>query len=354
MERQTYLVRASALLLGVLALLLGLLWWQAQRIANTYVARQTNTSLAAQKLVEQQHRADINARAELIAGNQAFVGYVTQAIGGGLPGMEVDTTSLVDLLIERRQQFGLDAIAVLDGQGSLVAGTSRISDRREFGLEPLFVQARDSGKVSNGLWIDDGSMMHIAILPLAADGFNDSFLLVGMQVGYAMANEIGGVGEAEVALLAIGPQGLSMAASTLPPAEEKALTSALSALDGDGLDDPDGTTLTLAGKRYRAVSTPLLDASEGRLLVLAHSSVDVALLLPMLLGGALALLLTALALAWFWLRVEVPSTLLVGLLERASSGDHHLRATGQGSAGVKRIASAFNHLMHGLVARPPR
>src|SRR3546814_1440324 len=90
MKRHAYMARAGAVLLLVLVVVAGLLWWQAQRIADRVVARQLDTSLAAQKLVEQQHRSDIGTRAELIAGKQAFVGYVTQATGGALTGMEVD------------------------------------------------------------------------------------------------------------------------------------------------------------------------------------------------------------------------------------------------------------------------
>lgn len=346
MERHAYMVRAGGVLLLLLAVVGGLLWWQAQRIAGASVDRQIATSLAAQELVEQQYRTDIGTRAELIAGNQAFVGYVSQAIGGALPGMEVDTTSIIDLLEERREQLGLDVVAVLNGQGSLVAGTSRFSERREFGVEPLFVQARDGGKVSNGLWLDDGWLLHVAIMPLAADGFNDSFLLVGMPVGHAMASEIADVGAAEVALLAMEPQGQRIAASTLPPVEEKALAEALSGLD-DG-------ALNLAGKRYRGVSTPLFDARDGRVLVLSHSGFDLALLLPMLLGGALALAASALVLGWYWSRVEMPSNVLAGLLDRAANGDYHLRTVEQGSPGVRRIADAFNQLMRGLLVRVPR
>lgn len=356
MKRHAYMARAGAVLLLVLVVVAGLLWWQAQRIADRVVARQLDTSLAAQKLVEQQHRSDIGTRAELIAGNQAFVGYVTQAIGGALPGMEVDTTSIIDLLEERREQFGLDVVAVLNGQGSLVAGTSRFSERREFGIEPLFVQARDQGKTSNGLWLDDGWLLHVAIVPMADDGFNDSFLLVGMPVGHLMASEIADVGEAEVALLATEPVGQRVAASTLPPAEEKALVEALSTLDDlDDLDPgPAGHAVTLAGKSYRAVSMPLFDDRDGRMLVLIHGDVGLALLLPMLLGGALALAASALALAWYWSRVEVPSTLLAGLLERATNGDYHLRTVEHGSSGVRQVADAFNHLMTDLLVRVQR
>lgn len=349
MEHKRYVIRAVSTLLVVLALVLGLLWWQANRIVDTYVTRQISTSLAAQKLVEQQHRRDISTRAELIADNQAFVGYVSQALAEPLPGMEVDTFSVVDLLEERRQQLGMDVIAVLNEQGGVIAGTSRLSESSEFGIEPLFVQARDSAKASNGLWLKDGLLMQIAIQPLAADGFNDKFLLVGMSVGYAMASEIAGVGEAKIALLAMEPQGQLVSASTLPLAEEKALASALRTAD-----DLDAKTAALAGKHYRTVSTRLFDSDDGRLLVLVNSDLGITLLLPMMLAGLLALLASAFTLAWYWSRVEVPSMHLAELLKRAINGDYHLRKVVQGSSAVKRIAGEFNHLMLELISRSPR
>jgi hypothetical protein len=122
----------------------GLWRWQQSRLGVTFSDAHFAASHGAQKLVEGQ-RADFLAnRAELLVGNQAFVGYMQLALGGALPGMAVDTSSIVDQLEERRDQFGLTVAAVLDSQGQLVVGTERFSSGRDLGAEPLFVHARDS------------------------------------------------------------------------------------------------------------------------------------------------------------------------------------------------------------------
>ena len=70
-------VLALGLLAGV-----GLLYWQQARSQAFVTESRLTAARAVQELVEQQIKQSLDTRVELIAGNQAFVGYITQALGG--------------------------------------------------------------------------------------------------------------------------------------------------------------------------------------------------------------------------------------------------------------------------------
>lgn len=344
-------IAAALAVLAVVTVLVGLVLWQQSRLARALGADRLQTGQIAQRVIEAQYSERLQTRVELIAGNQAFVGYVAQALGGALPGVPIDTRSIVDLLQERREQLGLAVAAVLDAQGTLVVATERFSEGRQLSGEPLFVQARDNQAIASGVWLDGERLLHVAILPLAADGSSDGFLLVGVPLDHAIARAVADVGGTEVALLAVTREGVRIMASTLDAAAETALGQAL----------PQGTAalpngaLRLPGSSPSASVAPLFGGGVGQLVTLVSPTRGVvaspSLLLPVLLGGALAVtLVLACALLW-WRRVAEPSAVLAGLLDRAAAGDYHLKADDGGEGVVARVAASFNKLMAHLQAR---
>lgn len=335
-----------------LAILFGLWRWQESRLAATFATGHFATSHAAQKLIEGQRADNLASRAELLVGNQAFVGYMQLALGGALPGMSVDTSSIVDQLEERRDQLGLAVAAVLDGQGHLVVGTERFSDGRELGAEPLFVRARQSVTPTTGLWPDGDRLLHVAIVPLAADGSSDGFLLVGTQVDQTLAQSVANVAGIDAALLATTAAGATVMGSTLDAAIEKALASAFSTGQKRGATPFD---TVLAGRRFRIVATPLFGSGDARLLSLVSddriASSSGALGLPWLIAALAVLAFLAGVAAWVWTQLLRPSQALADLLERSGGGDFHLSAVEQGAPPFVRLAAAFNVLMQRLQGR---
>jgi len=342
---------ASLVVFFILCALLALVSWQQGRLARVLAADRLQTSHAAQRVIEAQYRNTLETRAELIAGNQAFVGYVAQALGGALPGMPIDTRSIIDLLQERRGQLGLAVAAVLDGQGTLVVATERFSEGRRLGEEPLFVQARDKQAIASGVWLDGERLLHVAIMPLAADGSSDGFLLVGMPLDHAIARAVADVAHTDVALVSVNRERARIVASTLDVAGETRLGESLPRADG-GLAV--GELPGVAGGQVGSVA-PLFGGEVGQLVTLVSPTrgvvASLTLLLPVVIGGLLALLLVlATAVAW-WRGVVVPATALAGLLDRAASGDYHLKADERGDGVIARVASAFNRLMTHLQSR---
>lgn len=348
MAAQSRYLLASVAVVAVTALVaVGLLVWQDGRLAAATAGSHLDTVDAAQQLVESQDARDLSTRAELIAGNQAVIGYVTQALGSALPGTTIDRGSIVDLLEERRDQLGLAVAAVLDSTGKLVASTDRTARVTDFSNDPLFVAASKAQALRTGLLLDGPRLLHIAILPLAAYGSGDAYLLIGIPVGDPYARTIARISDTDVALVATTPKGRVVVASTLPANDHAAVLASLPAKIGA---DVQRVRLNVDGTTMAGSMSTLLGSGQAQLVGLVAAGRDVsaftALRLPMAIGCALALLLVALATWLFWSRVLGPLAQLGGVMERAADqGDFRLTAPERGLEAVKRLAAAFNRLL---------
>lgn len=353
--RNRYVLIVAAMLVAMMLALLGLGAWQDARYSAANASDRLDGIQRAQQLVERQEHTEIITRAELIANNQAVASYIVQALGESLPGMEQDSASIVDLLMERRDQLGLELIAVLDDQGRVVAATERFADSNELGRAPLFLQARQSKTASKGLWLDDRRLLHVAVLPLAAYGYSEIFLLVGMPVNQLLAQSIAEFGLGDVAFVAITPEGPQITASTLTPAMRDVVLPQLPA----GTADQERVDFRVDGRRYHVSSSPLFGSTSGRLVALVSPHPDdrsaAALRLPMVVGG-LAVLAAIGLLAWLlWARLLAPVERLTTIIDHAaSSDDMYVRAQETGAAPVARLAAAFNRLLPAVERRKRR
>lgn len=349
-----YVLVASLALLGVFVALLVLFRWQGSRLQDATADERLDNAAYARQLVETGMRQDLAARAQFIAGNQAVTAYVAQALGDVLPGMEVDRDSITDLMEERRRQLDLDIAAVLDGEGEPIANAGDIALGRGLGSEPLFEQARDSGLSSTGLWLHGGRLLLVGIQPLVAYGGGTAYLLVGNTVGRAEAERLAGIGKIEVILAARAPEGASIAGSTFDPALESSISESLAALGS--LEGERRIELRVGDDSYRTAVAPLFESPLAHVITLVSARSDasafLALRLPILVGGILVLLAVALGLVALQARVLAPAARLAALMERAAeTGDIHLTAPEEGSAGVRRLSAAFNRLMARLANR---
>lgn len=348
-----YPLRVALVFCVVVVMALGLAWWQIARDAARSADRTLATLQSTQKLVEAQQDRDLVTRGELIAGNQAVIGYVTTALSGALPGQAVDRSSIIDLLEERRSQLGLDTAAVVGADGALLATTDRYLVTTDFARNPVFVAAAKAQVPRTGLWLDGDRLLHAAMLPLARYGSGDAYLLVGEVVGDDFVQTIAGIGAADIAIITRGQSGAPrIPVSTLNSADAGLVLDALRASRGEV-----GQRLGLAlpGRHAESVSAPLFGNGEIRVLALAQGQPLSALIashLPLLVLVALAVLGALAALAWCWFRLVKPLGELERLMSRAAdTGDTYLHMAEQGAADVARVAAAFNKLMDGRNAR---
>ncbi len=337
--------RAVLLLVATAAVSAGLVAWQIARDASGVADRTLTTLQLIQELVEAQQDRDLTTRGELSAGNQAVVGYMTQALGSALPGVEVDHSSIVDLLEERRTQLGLDVAAAVGADGKLLATTDRYLETHDFAKDPVFAAASKAQAPRTGLWLEGERLLHVALLPLARYGSGDAYLLVGRWVGDEYAKTIAGIATGDVAILVPASAGSAVAASTLDASDSAALVSNLRGRPvGEGR-----LRVALSTRTAEAEAAALFGNDAVRVLALARnpSMASIAAAhLPTILFAIAVLLALAIALLRHQRQVAQPLDALERLMRRAAeTGDHHLKAAEAGAPVVARIAAAFNQLM---------
>ena len=335
-------IRVLLALAIVLPALLALLAWQFSRDDAREASRTLATLAKTQQLVEDQSNRNLTIRGELIAGNQAVVAYMTQALGSSLPGETVDYSSIVDLLEERRSQLDLDLAAVVAADGRALAVTDAYAEGHDFARDPVFVEARKTQSVRTGLWRDGDRLLHIAMLPLARYSAGDAYLLVAEEVDQDYVQTIAAIGAADVALVASSASAAVVVASTLPATDAEALSKSIAQSRADG-------RLHLAAGASQMRSAPLFGNKDVRVVQIARRmplSATLGAHAPTVLLAVLSLLALLAAIAWYGRRVASPLQALEVLLDRATTTpDRNLRMDEAGAADVARVSSAFNRFM---------
>ena len=340
-------IRILLALAVALPALFALLALQFAREDAREASRTLSTLAMTQQLVEDQSNRNLTIRGELIAGNQAVVAYMTQALGSLLPGEAVDYTSIVDLLEERRSQLDLDLAAVVAADGRALAVTDAYAEGHDFARDPVFVEARKTQSVGTGLWRDGERLLHVAMLPLARYNAGDAYLLVAEEVDQDYVKTIAAIGAADVALVAPSGSGTTVVASTLPATDADALSRSIAQFPAD--DASSTGHLSLAAGSSQARFAPLFGNKEVRVVQIARRmplSATLAAHVPSVLLAVLSLLGLLAAILWYGRRVASPLQALERLLERAATTpDRNLHMDQAGSADVNRVAVAFNQLM---------
>jgi hypothetical protein len=355
--RSPYTVFSALLIVAAAAAAFAIAAWHEARLSRALADDDLRDLRAMHRVAEQQHSRETALRAEMIAGNQAVTGYIGQALDGALPGIEPDYTSVVDLLEERRAQLGLSMVAILGADGQVLASTDRFTGPLSFGDSPLFRAGRARPPPRGGLLVEGERLMDMLVLPLAEYGFSEIYLLVASPVDQRFVQSIvDGLGAntgadkptvdqpaVDVAIVAQGPQGDRIAATTLDAKRAAALP----------LTPPANAaapfTLDIGGVPRAVIAVPLFGDPKARVLLLSSpdsgTTARAAARLPLLVGIALALLALLVALWWIRRRWWAPFDALSRLvIYAADSGDLHLKAPVAGVAPVARLADAFNRL----------
>lgn len=337
MTRTYHFARTAAL---VVALVLGLGVLAAWNLLDARAAREADALARARDAhlsVESTLRADLAHRAELVADDPAFAGYVEMAIGGALPGVPVDTTSLVDLLRERQERLDFAFVAVLDPNGRVVGSTSPLlpDGRREQG--DVFISARDRDATATGAWAVGTALFHVAVVPLSAVGVSEGFLMTGRPLGQGYVDALAAGGGIDATVLRRGARESS--ASTLGDALRPDFVLGLrgAALAPGGQGRIEGRAVAVEpvlGSRLAAVA-----------LAVPEAPVRTGAVLPWIAAVLLVVVAFAFAAAQAWRRVLAPAALITDRLERAAAGDLHVQVVDTDAGALLPLASAFNRLL---------
>jgi hypothetical protein len=144
----------------------------------------------------------LQLRGEALAQDSAFVDYVAQSlIPNPQLGGAVDSVSISDLLRERRK--GYDIAMVLDYRGTPVASSGiLLKDPVSIRKDPLVTAAISQLKPRQGVWLDHGQLLWVAVNPLLRSGALQGVLVTATRVDAAFAVAIGHIARADVALVA--------------------------------------------------------------------------------------------------------------------------------------------------------
>jgi hypothetical protein len=291
--------------------------------------------------------SELQLRAAALAQDPAFVDYVTQSlIPNPQLGGAVDSVSISDLLRERRS--GYDIAMVLDARGMPAASSGiLLKDHASIRDDPLVKAAISQLKPQQGVWVDHGQMLWVAVNPLLRGGALQGVLLAANRVDKSFAVAIARISRTDIALLMQPSPGSEPApTSGLDGWTDQALSAQSPQLLG--VTDQQGKAIQIDDGQHGVTAwvTPLR-ASGGRAALVALDAgggaarMD-ASALPLLLGvlgfGICALLLVLL----HWWRTWRPLQRMLDVMENASDGDRNLTIRVEGSAMVCRLRDGIN------------
>lgn len=344
------LIAAACLVAGI-AICAAVLAWHEWSLARALASHDLQGARAALRATEAQFARELTQRGETIARNQAVTGYIGQALDNTLPGIEPDYTSVVDLLEERRTQMGLAMVAMLDGEGRVLATTDRLSGVRDHGGMPAFLAAKRRQTPEHGLLVEGDRATRVVVMPLASYGFSDVFLMLGEALTPTFTQTVletsGKATGLDVLLLASDATGTRSLVSSLPAESNGNLVAQWTVLRAS---DEDGATVELAsGDRRRATTLPMSGNAQAYAVLLVPANGDAqvrdAARWPVIAGALLALLALALAIWWVMRRIFVPLDDVLRVAEYAAdTGDLHLRMQDIGIPQMKRLSAAFNRI----------
>lgn len=246
-----------------------------KEIATDTVTQKLSTSQSVQKAFTNQRAKQLELISLLVASDPAFVAYISEAISQVENNEEVDTASIHDLILERKQQFGFDFAMVTTPDGNQVARSDlAMVPFKDLSEKPLLASSMESLTPQAGFWSEQEAFYQASIIPLARGRNLTGFLVTGLKIDNALANEISLISGSDVIIVHGDDKELSALASTHTLELTQEILKHLSGLPKSGSEG----TLTLNQQSFSYELTPFdaLQSSEG-LALLSLVSKDLAL-----------------------------------------------------------------------------
>jgi len=328
-------------------------------IASEAVETSLGNSQSVQRYFRQFRARQLELVTELVSADPYFGSYVDEAVNAADP--ELAARSIGDLLQSRRNEFGLDVAMVLDPDGRILARTDRpqalaidLSDK------PLVARGREELAPVSGLWTSGEALYQASVTPIARGRTVAGFLLAGLAIDNALANDVKRVSGADVAYLSAGER-LGVLATTLDVPSTDRLLAELAgneALSGSLLQSAEsGRTfrLDLAGDRWLMQLSPLIDArGETFGTTVALTSLDRELAayqgIPMvvLITGVVAIVVALILSYLISQRILRPVRSLTSAAEAALDGNYRHEVATEGADEIGRLSRAFDSLLSSL------
>lgn len=326
--------------------------WCVHRAANERMLDRIKVAGIVGTDLQTQQLENLQLRAQLLAGDPAFVDYVAQSlIPNPQMGGTVDSLSISDLLKQRRN--GYDVAIVLDPLGKPVSSSGLLEkDRASIQHDPLVTASIRELKQVQGTWLNNGQLLWVVASPLLRGNTLVGVLVAATRVSDAFTSTISRVARSDIALVtASKSNSVSLSASGLDVrvtdllSKQSAEILAVSSTSGQVVPLKDGS---------QAVTTWVtpLRVSDGQVALVALDQSDgegrnlPAEAIPLLLGVMVLGVIGILCVLVQWQSTWLPLQQVIEVVDRAGSGDGHMTVRVGGSPIVRYLREGINRLLH--------
>lgn len=344
---------SAALVILALAAAAALTYTRGARVADAAARAGIEHSRAVQQELQTLRFARLKLMSRLLATDPYFLSYVAAATGDNLTGpAQPDTRSMTDLLSERQADLGFDFGMVLDNSGQFLAATgSAPAAHGSLASDPLVSAALQAQNGANGYWLRNGHVYQVAIAPLANRDELSGYLVLGLAVDQALANQVKQVSGSELVLL--DPQGARYmpVLATLDAPQLGDLPSALRQLAS--LPRNQVFNLRIGGEHWLAYASPLgATGDAGTALTLTSFDQAVSgyrqIFTLQVLAAVIATLAALLLSLWLSSRLSRPLRQLAQAAQAAARGDFQRRFEARGRGEIAQLTHAFDSLLSDL------
>ena len=350
---------AIGLLIAIASAAVG--YWQFQGVSRQISKQILDTSQSVQRYIHDQQIQHLRELSNGIAGNSSFASYIAEAMSSSsVPGQTRDVASIRDLLDERRKDAGLDAAAILDVNGKLVAATGdSFFSESDLSTLPQVAQTRKDGSQAFGILETDKRLPLIAVTAVTRGSGVEALLITGERFDEAALKRMAKIGQIDLALVVMEPTGARLVSSTLDAHDAQVVSQALGKLEnhfhvGAGQTSAaDDAELDFEGQ-WRSVRFVPFHASDDKVQLMAlvpeahRQSICKVMALPLIVGAIGGTIFSIVIALVGWFRVTRPLLRMAELSDRAAGGDHALQASVSGSPLVRKIGTALNVLLSQL------
>jgi hypothetical protein len=325
--------------------------WSVHQAANQRMLDRFKVAGIVGANLQAQQLENLQLRAQLLAGDPAFVDYVAQSlIPNPQMGGTVDSLSISDLLKQRRN--GYDVAMVLDPQGKPVSSSGLLEkDRASIQHDALVTASIRELKQVQGTWLDGGKLLWVVVSPLMRGNTLEGVLITATHVSDAFASSIGRIARSDIALVTspgsspstVSTSGFDVRITDLL-SRQSAQILAVSGTDGQVVALKDGA------QALTTWVTPLR-VSDGKVALVALDQSDIegrylrAESVPLLLGVMVLAAIAIIGVLIQWRGTWLPLQQMVEVVDRAGGGDDHMTVRVGGSAIVRYLGEGINRLL---------
>jgi len=330
--------------------------WQFGTLRSQTTAQVLDTAISVGTYVNEQRARQLELVSRDIAADAGFAAQMMQLLGAREAAAETgEAAAIRNALDERRRSAALDAIALLDANGKLVAeiGDTFLAEH-VLGSLPFVIKSR-AEKVQASAVLDDDARLPVATAtPITQDSELKALLVTGVRVPAGLPRIMSGIARAEFALIAIDPTGPSVVNSTLATKTAEQLSAAVENDRKRWVNAaPSSFEVLIDGRAWTARAVALQPGGrKGYLVALVPPTHTEALLhavaAAMIVAMMAALLLLAALLVVGWRRGVAPLMAIANLSERAMHGDFALELKPQGFPLIRHLGNLLNYLLKEL------